>query len=165
MVGRYRKKPVTVEALQWTGDNIKEVDQFVGVDVSFRAWDRVLYLYIDEKTHPMNRMDFIIKETNGRVYPCSWETFQETYEEAEPDVYLVGQRGGKTLRWKQSNEEGKPMPIVIPIESLTCSACGNTMKQLKFDLDGKFVCPYCGAMTTLKIMSGGTVPKGCRKLD
>lgn len=97
MIGKYRKKPVTVEALQWTGDNIKEVDQFVGCEVSCRAWDRVLYLYINEKTYPMNRMDYIIKEPNGRVYPCSWETFQETYEELGPEEYRVGQRGGKAL--------------------------------------------------------------------
>ena len=109
MVGRYRKKPVTVEALQWTGDNIKEVDQFVGCSVSVRAWDRVLYLYIDEKTYPLNKMDYIIKEPNGRVYPCSWETFQEAYEAVDSDVYLIGQRCGKTLCWKQSggSEDGQ----------------------------------------------------------
>ncbi len=30
MAKKYRKKPVVVEALQWTGSNLEEVEEFVG---------------------------------------------------------------------------------------------------------------------------------------
>lgn len=30
MVTKYRKKPVIIEALQWNGKNLSEIDNFVG---------------------------------------------------------------------------------------------------------------------------------------
>lgn len=89
MVGKYRKKSVEVEALQWDVRNLDEIEGFVGCDVSVRVMGSVLYLYMDEKTYPMNRLDYIIKEPSGRVYPCSWETFQDFYEEVETEEAKV----------------------------------------------------------------------------
>ena len=30
MIGKYVKKPVEVEAVEWTGKNLEEIKQFVG---------------------------------------------------------------------------------------------------------------------------------------
>ena len=32
---KYRKKPIVVEAIRWTGDNGKEIEAFCGTDVMF----------------------------------------------------------------------------------------------------------------------------------
>lgn len=42
---KYRKKPVEVEAIQWTGDNTNEIADFVG---EFAMFCKVKYLH-DEK--------------------------------------------------------------------------------------------------------------------
>jgi len=34
----FRKKPVVVRAIQWTGDNLKEVIDFTGLHPSARKW-------------------------------------------------------------------------------------------------------------------------------
>ena len=41
MVKNYRKKPVVIEALQWTGDNPEEVREFVGDSLSKNVDDYV----------------------------------------------------------------------------------------------------------------------------
>lgn len=33
-VGKYRKKPVVIEAVQWTGDNLKEIIDLIGLHPS-----------------------------------------------------------------------------------------------------------------------------------
>lgn len=33
MIKKYRKKPVTIEAIQWTGTNLSEIDNFMGATV------------------------------------------------------------------------------------------------------------------------------------
>ena len=30
MIKKYKKKPVIIEAVQWTGENLSEIDNFVG---------------------------------------------------------------------------------------------------------------------------------------
>lgn len=35
---KYRKKPVDVEAIQWTGDNLKEIINFTGLHPSSEQW-------------------------------------------------------------------------------------------------------------------------------
>ena len=38
MTEKYRKKPVTVEAVKWTGDNLQEVIKFTGLHPKFNEW-------------------------------------------------------------------------------------------------------------------------------
>lgn len=91
---RYTKKPVTVEAIQWTGKNLQELKNFVGdsleCDVMDAAWEvgkgpvtvnvRIQTL---EGVHHASVGDFIIKGVHGEFYPCKPDIFQETYVEAE----------------------------------------------------------------------------------
>ena len=32
---KYRKKPVVIEAIQWNGDNLKEVMEFIGSEFKY----------------------------------------------------------------------------------------------------------------------------------
>jgi hypothetical protein len=43
-VGLYQKRPVTVEAVQWTGDNLEEIVEFAGDEVTWDVDQQTLYL-------------------------------------------------------------------------------------------------------------------------
>lgn len=94
MPKKYRKKPVVVDALQWTGSNLSEVKEFVG--------DKLIYSIMDAawevgKGRPRVLMkiktlegemfcsdnDYIIKGVNGEFYPCKPDIFEKTYEEVK----------------------------------------------------------------------------------
>lgn len=79
MVNKYIKKPVEIKAIQWNGENLKEVLEF-----SNTAYiDKDNYtLKIDtlEGTHIANRGDYIIKGVKGEFYPCKPDIFEMTYD-------------------------------------------------------------------------------------
>lgn len=88
---KYRKKPVTIEAVQ-----------FLGIDRGFSERPEWLLkaIYKDEKvkffgtpqkldietlegTMTASSNDFIIKGVDGEIYPCKPDIFEKTYEIAE----------------------------------------------------------------------------------
>ena len=81
---KYRKKPVTVEAIRWMGDNAPEVDLFV-FDHENRYWDDDNKLIIKTLEGEMiaELGDWIIKGIKGEFYPCKNDVFEQTYEEIE----------------------------------------------------------------------------------
>ena len=91
---RYRKKPVIIEAIQWTGSNFEEINQFVTKDLIYdiddAAWKvgmGIPHITIKIKTLEGEMLvsigDFIIKGVDGEFYPCKPDIFQKTYEEVE----------------------------------------------------------------------------------
>ena len=89
---RYRKKPVEIEAVQWTGLNLEEIKAFVGksliYDIIDTAWEvgkgrpRV-FMKIKTLEDDMiaSEGDYIIKGISGEFYPCKPDIFKATYEE------------------------------------------------------------------------------------
>lgn len=94
MIKRYTKKPVTIEALQWTGDNLAEVLQFTGKHPDFNKW---FSSFEDYKNHVESNGfifkiltlegsmkaavgDYIIRGVHGEYYPCKPDIFDKTYE-------------------------------------------------------------------------------------
>ena len=76
----YRKKPVTVEAVQWTGENRAEMREFIDSEV-FEIIPRVgLVIHTLEGDHHASPGDYIIKGVNGEFYPCKPDIFIKTYE-------------------------------------------------------------------------------------
>jgi hypothetical protein len=91
---KYRKKPIVIEAVQWTGLNLEEVKLFVGeslqydiIDTAWEAGKGMPYVNMVIKTlegdHICSRGDFIIKGVKGEFYPCKPDIFEATYELAE----------------------------------------------------------------------------------
>ena len=81
----YVKKPVVVEAIQWTGNNTQEIDvftesQFLEVE---RNGVRMLAIFTLEGTMEARIDDWIIKGVNGEFYPCKPDIFDKTYEPAK----------------------------------------------------------------------------------
>ena len=98
MTQKFRKKPVVIEAIQFTKDNIIDVEAFrsniskdemiksanKGGDRWFEYEQRVIDNGIKIKTlegeMTASLGDWIIKGVNGEFYPCKPDIFEKTYE-------------------------------------------------------------------------------------
>ena len=79
-VAKYRKKPVVIEAVEWNGENVFEICDFMKVNVS-AIYDGVnLTICTLEGKMGANKGDYIIKGVNGEFYPCKPDIFEKTYE-------------------------------------------------------------------------------------
>ena len=80
---RYRKKPVVIDALQWTGHNVEQMEQFLnGSDYGIieNSYGYSLTIHTLEGDHFANIGDYVIRGVQGEYYPCKPDIFQETYE-------------------------------------------------------------------------------------
>ncbi len=75
---QYRKKPVVVEAMQYTGDNGADVCLFVGY--ADRNEKNQFVISTLEGRMLADVGDFIIKGIQGEFYPCKPDIFEQTYE-------------------------------------------------------------------------------------
>ena len=90
-MGHYRKKPVVIEAVQWTGTNVDEVLGFTQARASVRdesiqnarnSSSRVLIIETLEGDMRAEPGDWIICGVKGEFYPCKPDIFAATYEPA-----------------------------------------------------------------------------------
>jgi len=79
---KFRKKPIEVEAIQYTGENKNEIKEFVG-DYILLDWRKNISLHTLEGDMKISIGDWIIKGIKGEFYPCKRDIFKETYEEAD----------------------------------------------------------------------------------
>ena len=77
---KFRKKPVVIEAVQFTG-NFDEIEQFVGGDANFTN-GKLVIATLEGALHA-SRNDWIIKGVKGEFYPCKPDIFEATYEAVE----------------------------------------------------------------------------------
>ncbi len=82
MVMKVRKKPVEVEAVQWTGENLEEIVYFCGKYLFFinTGLHDLVYIKTCEGAHRVSLNDYIIKGIKGEFYPCKPDIFEMTYE-------------------------------------------------------------------------------------
>lgn len=92
----FRKKPVTIEAIQWTGRNLKEVIDFTGKHPRWHEWfstweDYERHVQQDGQRFKIFTLggtmiaepgDWIIRGVKGEHYPCKPDIFAATYEQA-----------------------------------------------------------------------------------
>lgn len=78
---KFRKKPVEIEAVQFTGDNAGEVLGFIGNARGAYALGDSIVIRTLEGDHKASLNDWIIKGTAGEFYPCKPDIFAEIYEE------------------------------------------------------------------------------------
>lgn len=82
----YRKKPVEIEAFQWTGDEQQEgepewiVQAIQSGDVWFNQEVGTLCINTLEGVMSASQNDYIIRGVQGEIYPCKPEIFELTYE-------------------------------------------------------------------------------------
>ena len=80
---RFRKKPVVIEAVQFTGKNQDEIIRFGGKDVGFFGRVSELRIRTLEGMMHVSTGDWVIRGVKGEIYPCKPEIFAETYEAFE----------------------------------------------------------------------------------
>lgn len=84
MIKKYRKKPVVIEAVQWTGENLDEIKEFCGEFFNY-AHLGSLSIFTLEGRHIASVRDYIIKGVAGEIYPCKPDIFEKTYEDVEEE--------------------------------------------------------------------------------
>lgn len=91
---KFRKKPIVIESIQWTGRNEMEIADFIGGLTQVRRPTHIHERELDdipneaytiiiptlEGDMTASRMDWIIKGVNGEFYPCKPDIFEKTYE-------------------------------------------------------------------------------------
>jgi hypothetical protein len=84
MMRRYTKKPVVIEAMQWTGINRPEILKFCNscyVLITNDPNKPELKIQTLEGTMSSRIGDYIIKGVEGEFYPCREDIFLKTYQE------------------------------------------------------------------------------------
>lgn len=84
MVEKYRKKPIEIEAIQFDGNNLKDVIDFIN--------DETFYCPIPYESGHLINVDtlegtvtcypgyWLIRGVKGEFYPCRDDVFRMTYE-------------------------------------------------------------------------------------
>ena len=93
MVLHYRKKPVVIEAVQWTGKNFDDIMNFMqdfhGSKFNYENAEELAYKTKEvhirtlEGTMTASCNDWVIKGVSGEFYPCKPDIFEKTYEPAK----------------------------------------------------------------------------------
>lgn len=116
---QFRKKPVTIEALQWTGDNLRDVIAFTGRHPSADAWTwehfeevvrtKGLKIFsLEGSKFIVTVGDYIIKGVRGEFYACKPDIFAMTYEDAS----ALSERTPATYSWGiQRDKDGQTVVV------------------------------------------------------
>jgi len=85
-MARFRKKPIVIDAVQFTGSNAFEIWGFVGDREALNcdmlhSTDHPVIRTL-EGTMEVTPGDWVIKGVKGEFYPCKPDIFEATYEAA-----------------------------------------------------------------------------------
>lgn len=82
-MAKYIKKPIPINAVQWTGYNKAEIIEFT----QNRCWftNNKISIIIPTLEGDMGAMngDYIIRGVDGEFYPCRRDIFEKTYEKID----------------------------------------------------------------------------------
>jgi len=85
-MAKYRKKPVVIDAVLWTGENADEIRSFTGngaISIQYLDEPPTLHVHTLEGAMKANAGDYIIKGVKGEFYPCKPDIFEATYEKVD----------------------------------------------------------------------------------
>ena len=146
---KYRKKPVVVEAIQWTGSNLEEIRNFVGsdliedceelFDIKRELQKTLASIAIDtlEEIMTVNYGDYIIKNEHGDFYPCRLDVFKQTYEEViddnkkQKETYLSKYLKENNCSYEEFVKDQEmydgfcPVTLESPCPRMDCMECWN----------------------------------------
>ena len=83
---KYVKKPIVIEAIQYTVKNSADIHEFAGKCVSEPIKGDHLLIHTLEGRHVASPGDYIIKGIKGEFYPCKPDIFEKTYENHKSGV-------------------------------------------------------------------------------
>ena len=97
---KFVKKPVVIEAIQYDGANITEIESFVGAklpSVWLSVEDTQLVIPTLEGDMKVSKGDYVIKGIKGEFYPCKPDVFKSTYNVVEDNNGILSE-GEKRVR-------------------------------------------------------------------
>ena len=97
---KFVKKPVIIEAIQYDGTNITEIETFVGVKlptIMTSDVDTKLVIPTLEGYMKVSKGDYVIKGIKGEFYPCKPDIFKSTYNVIEDNNGILSE-GEKRVR-------------------------------------------------------------------
>ena len=86
---KYTKKPVEIEAKEFSGENYYEITRWAHeyrppeANAIIRVCDGYLEIRTEEGTMIASKGDMIIKGVKGEFYPCKPDIFALTYDKVE----------------------------------------------------------------------------------
>jgi hypothetical protein len=88
---KWRKRPVMIEAYQWTGENLRDVQEWACETLSplsnnILVHNDALKILTLEGWLSVSIGDWIICGVKGEFYPCKPDIFDATYEPAQEPV-------------------------------------------------------------------------------
>ena len=112
----FRKRPVVIQAVQWTGENLREVISFTDGPPDARSthasmkWEEYcdlvksdgLKIYTLEGKMSADVGDWIIKGVKGEHYPCKPDVFELTYEPARAQLPSQGGEAVEVVAWQDA---------------------------------------------------------------
>lgn len=149
-MAKFRKKPIIVEAVQWTGSNLEEIRNFVGSDlienyIKHFDIERTLIkqtlagiaINTLEGTMIVNYGDYIIKGVNNEFYPCKPDIFKQIYEEIiddnkkQKETYLSKYLRENNCSYEEFVKDQEmydgfcPVTLESPCSKMDCIECWN----------------------------------------
>lgn len=79
-VGKAVKKPVTIKFVQYTGDNIKELEDFVGDNFGYPNYTISYHIITLEGSMEISHFDYVVKGNFGEFYPVKSAIFESNYD-------------------------------------------------------------------------------------
>jgi hypothetical protein len=77
---KYIKKPLVIEAIEWTGLNIGEIKKFMNIEtIPWSAIKNEIGIKTLEGVIVASKGDWIIKGVTGEFYPCKPDIFKTSY--------------------------------------------------------------------------------------
>ena len=87
MIQKYQKKPVTIEAIQYTEENLPIIKEWLGDNLAqlsseerYRIPEHHWIIRTLEGNMKISDGDYIIKGVKGEFYPCKPDIFYATYD-------------------------------------------------------------------------------------
>jgi hypothetical protein len=111
---KYRKRPVVIEALQWTGMNLNEMRDFAGAaQIGIMTINTPITIQSLEGWVKCGVGDWVIRGIKGEFYSCRDDIFKETYDGIERDgegdsgsIETHGEQFDIACRSRSENSEG-----------------------------------------------------------
>lgn len=123
---KYRKKPVVVEAVRWTGNNHAEMCDFIDPE-HFEILARSgLIIHTLEGDLHASIGDYIIKGVEGEFYPCKPDIFFQTYEAVNEG------RSVNNPKWITFSHGGREL-VAISITGLMPNEIQETIKLIAYE--------------------------------
>ena len=123
---KYVKKPIPIEAIQWTGKNFDEIARFMGENRPImNAQNELVISTLEGDMRAPVGAYIICGVTGSDFYPCAKDVFEQSYEPVDEETYYALCPNCN----KEFSYKGRP------------DSCYDYLEQRYFSY---VFCPHCG---------------------